>query len=222
MLITVGLTMIWMFYIEPKTYFYAYFDTRPYNIWWFLGSVLAYMFWFDTWFFWSHRWLHDFDILWNKVHYIHHQFKEPSCFAQFSVHPVEAALQGPVGHYMATLFFPFHPVALAVFGFLSSAWAIAAHDGRAGDFNSHYYHHSKGRGRHIYFNLGFLTPFWDWYCGTRWHEDHPQWVQWKERRGKVVFDTRDGTKEGQPNDAYGAYNFSLTAVGSQEGEKKSN
>jgi len=163
-------------------------------------------FWFDTWFYWSHRWLHDFDFLWHNVHYIHHQFKEPSCFAQFAVHPIEAALQGPVGHYMGALFFPFHPAVHSVFGFLGSAWAIAAHDGRGGDFNSHYFHHSKGRGRFIYFNLGYLTPFWDMYCGTRWSENHPHWVEWKQKQGKSIFDTRDGSKAGINNDIYGAYN----------------
>jgi len=203
---TVLLTMLWMYFIEPITYFYGFFVTHEYNWKWFLGSLVAYVFWFDTWFYWSHRWLHDFDILWHKVHYIHHQFKEPSCFAQFAVHPFEAALQGPVGHYLGSLFFPFHPAVLAIFGFLSSAWAIAAHDGRGMDFNSHYMHHSKGRGRFIYFNLGFLTPFWDVFCGTRWSEDHPQWVEWKKKQGKNIFDTRDGSPSGIPNDLFGAYN----------------
>jgi len=44
--------------------------------------------------------------------------------------------------------------------------------------SSHYYHHSKGRGRFVYFNLGYVTPFWDQICGTRWHENHPNWVIW--------------------------------------------
>uniref|UniRef100_A0A7S4PKJ9 Fatty acid hydroxylase domain-containing protein n=1 Tax=Paramoeba aestuarina TaxID=180227 RepID=A0A7S4PKJ9_9EUKA len=167
LLITVVLTICWMYFIEPYTYFFGYFKENEYNIWWFLGSIVAYAFWFDTYFFFTHKWLHEYDWLWHKVHYIHHQYKEPSAFAQFATHPIEAALQGPVGHYCPTLFFPFHPVALAVFGFLSSLWAMAAHDGRWMDFNSHYYHHSKGRGRFNYFNLAFLLPLWDIIYGTR-------------------------------------------------------
>ena len=65
------------------------------------------------------------------------------------------------------------------------------------------YHHSKGRGRKHYFNLGFLTPFWDVVMGTRWTEDHPLWVQWK--KDGAVYDTRDGTPGGVSNDAFGAY-----------------
>ena len=85
----------------------------------------------------------------------HHSYKEPSAFAQFSVHPLESVLQGPFGHFFVQLFFPVHPIQLALMGFLSSAWAFAAHDGRGLDINSHFFHHSKGRGRKYYFNLGF-------------------------------------------------------------------
>ena len=36
--------------------------------------------------------------------------------------------------------------------------------------------------------------------GTRWHENHPLWVEWKdsERKGTVK-DTRDGSLKGVPN-----------------------
>ncbi len=124
-------------------------------------------------------------------------------FAQFAVHPLEAALQGPVGHFCVQLWFPVHPIQLAIMGFLSSAWAFAAHDGRGGDFNSHYFHHSKGRGRVHYFNLGFLTPFWDVVMGTRWSETHPLWLQWKEQERKGTgFDTLDGTLASAPNSVF--------------------
>jgi len=203
--LTVILTVVWMAYGDKHTYFYGYFQNHEYNWKWFLTSFVVYVFWFDTWFYWSHRWLHDFDFLWRNIHLVHHQFKEPSAFAQFAVHPFESALQGPVGHYLATFFFPIHPIALSLFGFAGSVFALAAHDGRRGDLNSHYYHHSKGRGRLCYFNLGYVTPFWDQICGTRWSEDHPLWVEWKQKRGKSLFDTLDGSKIGEHNDIYGAY-----------------
>jgi len=205
MLVTVFGTALWMYAVEPYTYFYAFFQTHEYNVWWFLGGTVAYIFWFDTWFFFTHKWLHEYDYLWYKVHIIHHQFKEPSAFAQFATHPIEAAIQGPIGHYIGTIFFPFHPVALAATGFIASAWAIAAHDGRALDLNSHYFHHSKGRGRWNYFNLGFITPFWDIIYGTRWHPEHPLWQKWQENKNKTMFDTTTGTPEGESNDRYQAY-----------------
>ena len=39
--------------------------------------------------------------------------------------------------------------------------------------------------------------------GTRWSETHPLWVQWK--KDGTVYDTRDGTPNGVPNDDFGAY-----------------
>lgn len=130
LVITVALAVLWMYVGEPRTAFYAYFENHPWSAWWAVGGVAAYVVSFDTWFYWSHYALHEIDWVWHSIHYFHHQYKEPSAFAQFAVHPVEAALQGPVGHFMVQLWFPVHPVQLAVMGFLSSAWAFAAHDGR--------------------------------------------------------------------------------------------
>jgi len=53
--------------------------------------------------------------------------------------------------------------------------------------------------------LGYVTPFWDQICGTRWSENHPLWEQWKSKQGKEIFDTRDGTKAGINNDSHNAY-----------------
>jgi len=182
-----------------------FFETHQYNWKWFLGSVVAYVAVYDTWFYWTHRAIHEVSWFWFNVHYIHHEFKEPTPFAQFAVHPLEGFIHGPLAHQMVTFVFPVHPVALACFGLFGSVWALCAHDGRALDFNSHYYHHSKGRGRLCYFNLGYMTPFWDVVCGTRWHEDHPMWADWKSKRNNQIFDTRDGSRTGTVNDIYGAY-----------------
>jgi len=200
LVVTIFLSILWMYVYEPRTAFYGFFETHEWSLLWGVGACLAYVASFDTWFYWSHFVLHEVDFLWNSVHYFHHSYKEPSAFAQFAVHPLEAALQGPVGHFLVQLWFPVHPIQLALMGFLSSAWAFAAHDGRSMDFNSHYFHHSKGRGRKHYFNLGFLTPFWDVVMGTRWHENHPLWLSWKkgEESGKMA-DTRDGSLSGTAN-----------------------
>ena len=167
LVVTVALAVTWTYVYEPRTPFFAYFETKEnggrgieWNAWWCVGAVAAYVASFDTYFYWSHWLLHEVNFFWDHIHYFHHQYKEPSAFAQFAVHPIEAALQGPIGHFCVQLWFPVHPVQLAVMGALSSAWAFAAHDGRWGDFNSHSNHHTKGRGRKHYFNLGFLTRAW--------------------------------------------------------------
>jgi lathosterol oxidase len=198
--VTILLSLGWMYVGEPRTAFYGYFEAHEWTPWWGVAGLLAYVISFDTYFYWSHMLLHESDFLWRTIHYFHHSYKEPSAFAQFAVHPLEAALQGPIGHFIVQLWFPIHPIQLAILGFLSSAWAFAAHDGRAGDFNSHYYHHSKGRGRKSYFNLGFLTPFWDVVMGTRWHPNHPLWLEWLKLESQgLVADTLDGKPGSTPN-----------------------
>ena len=130
LIITVLLATVWMYAFEPRTPYYGWFEDNKWSMAWGVGAVVAYVASFDTWFYWSHLVLHEVDGLWSTIHRFHHQYKEPSAFAQFAVHPVEAALQGPVGHFLVQLWFPVHPVQLALMGFLSSAWAFAAHDGR--------------------------------------------------------------------------------------------
>ncbi|UJR31096.1 hypothetical protein I4U23_018604 [Adineta vaga] len=160
----------WMYFIEPYLWTTNYFVTHRYTLTWFISNVLVYGFIFDSWFYWTHRALHESQYLWDKIHTTHHAFKNPSAFCQDAVHPLEGLVQGPVGHYLTALVMPVHPIAMAFFGLFTSCYAIAAHDGRLGDFNHHSAHHNKGKGRLHNFNYGLYWPLWDLICGTRYHD----------------------------------------------------
>ena len=149
--------------------YYGYYATHEYTAFDFFLNLAAYMFFFDSWFYWTHRvrralrssarapthpcartglpspglissrprTAHAYQLLhlpwmWKYVHHIHHQFLTPTPFAQDAVHPIEGIVQGPMGHHIITLFVPIHPVAHALFGFLTSVYAIGAHDGTRG------------------------------------------------------------------------------------------
>jgi len=73
---------------------------------------------------------------WRYIHHIHHQFLTPTPFAQDAVHPVEGIVQGPLGHHLITLFTPIHPAAHAFLGFVTSVYAIGAHDGTCHVFSA--------------------------------------------------------------------------------------
>eukprot|EP00729_Bicosta_minor_P010447 gene10447-14825_t len=45
-------TLCWMRWIDPFVWTYGFFDRHEYNVWWFLGGIVPYMFFFDTWFYW--------------------------------------------------------------------------------------------------------------------------------------------------------------------------
>lgn len=83
-----------MYFIEPYLWTTNYFVTHRYTLSWFIFNVTVYGFIFDSWFYWTHRALHESQYLWDKIHTTHHGFKNPSAFCQDAVHPLEGLVQG--------------------------------------------------------------------------------------------------------------------------------
>lgn len=79
---------------------YGYFNTHEYSVSRCVVDVLFYMFAFDTWFWMTHMLLHV-PVFMKYIHKYHHAFVETTGFAQDAVHPFEAVLQGPMGHFFA-------------------------------------------------------------------------------------------------------------------------
>ena len=48
LIVTIGLSIGWMYVGEPRTHFYGYFDTHQWTPLWVLGGLLAYVISFDT------------------------------------------------------------------------------------------------------------------------------------------------------------------------------
>lgn len=177
-------TTFWLWKIDPLTPYYGYYEQNNYGIFEFLMNLFVYLFVFDTWFYWTHRLLHV-TWFWNQIHYVHHQFSEPSAFAQDAVHWFEGLLQGPLGHMLTTLVYPMHPIAVNAFGFLTSIYALLAHDGRILDINDHMKHH-----HYKSCNYGLYWGFWDYICGTRYSRKKfpelyvPSWLRNNEEEVK--------------------------------------
>lgn len=152
----------WMWLIEPHTPYFGYYGTHAYTPFEFVKNLAIYMLVFDTWFYWTHRILH-IPYLFKKIHWFHHQFVEPTAYGQDAVHPIEAIIQGPAGHFLPTLVAPMHPIAISVFGFLTSLYALLAHDGRAMDLNGHMNHHHYKECQ-----FGLYWGLWDYICDTRY------------------------------------------------------
>jgi lathosterol oxidase len=88
---------------------------------------------------------------------------EPSAYAQDAVHPFEAVLQGPMGHFLTTIVYPMNPLLISVIGYMTSIYALCAHDGRSLDLNDHTMHHFYRN-----CNFGLYWGFWDFVFGTRY------------------------------------------------------
>jgi sterol desaturase/sphingolipid hydroxylase (fatty acid hydroxylase superfamily) len=69
-------------YLEPTRYGLAYFVLGP----------LLYMALHDTYFYWTHRLLHQ-PWWFRHAHYTHHESRSPSPWASFSFHPLESVIE---------------------------------------------------------------------------------------------------------------------------------
>ncbi len=152
----------------------VYFSIPDFGTVWFVFSILISLFLHDIYFYATHRLLH---LPWfmKNVHHVHHQSVNPSPFAAFSFHPMEAFLQFAFLPII-TLILPLHPIAIVVFFGYNVLVNILGHSGleffpanfmrsRISNIGNspafHHAHHSKGG------NYGLYSPVWDQLFGTR-------------------------------------------------------
>lgn len=141
---------------------------------WLPVSVLLYLFLHDTYFYWTHRWMHH-PKLFRATHLTHHRSRQPTPWAAFSFHPWEAILSAwllPA----ATFVIPIHVGAvlfLLVFMTVCSVvnhagWEIVPESWMKGllgrvfiTASHHNVHHTNYAA-----NYGLYFRFWDEVMGT--------------------------------------------------------
>jgi len=158
-----------------------YTDWQRFGIAYLPFSFLLLLFLHETYFYWTHRWMHRPGVF-RLVHQRHHLSKVPTAFASFAFHPLEAALEALILPILVLLV-PTHVAVLALFlaimtlsgtinhvgyeifpsGFARHPvfrwWITASH---------HQVHHEQVR-----FNYGLYFNFWDRWMGTQ----HPSYEQ---------------------------------------------
>lgn len=128
----------------------------------------------DTYFYWTHRWLHRPGI-YQRYHLIHHRSLRPSPWASFSFHPVEAVVNAAFLP-LVVLFLPLHPVVILFHLTFMTLTAITNHLGfevlpantlkwPGGKYLISGVHHAQ---HHRYFrvNYGLFLGFWDRWMKT--------------------------------------------------------
>lgn len=113
----------------------------------------------QVWFYFTHRAMHAYPLLYRLVHHVHHRWRETDPVATFYAHPVEnllvtASVLIPVGALQMST-----PLAVA-FAFGVTVNGIAGHCGEALGRNPHHIHHMR---RTVHFGAGMLL---DWLFGT--------------------------------------------------------
>ena len=152
----------------------VYTDVDAWPLWWLPVSVFVYLFLHDTWFYWTHRWMHR-PKLFRVAHAVHHASRPPTAWAAMSFHPWEA-LTGAVVIPVLVLTIPIHVAALGVVLTVMTIMGVTNHmgwelfprwlvQGRAGNWlitASHHQRHHQQYGC----NYGLYFRFWDRLCNT--------------------------------------------------------
>lgn len=167
--------VIYIFLFSPvRNTTQVYRNIHEHSVTWFFISILLVILLHDTYFYWTHRFMH-----WKKifryVHSVHHRSHNPTPWAAYSFHPVEAIIEVGIVPLAAYLL-PLHTAAFGLFGIYMISMNVMGHLGYElfpqrfiqnkwlNLYNSsthHNMHHHYGKANYgLYFNI------WDRLMGT--------------------------------------------------------
>ena len=147
---------------------------HPLPLWYLPVSVLLYLAAHDTWFYWTHRWMHR-PRLFRIAHAVHHASRPPTAWAAMAFHPIEAlsgALVIPLLVFVIPISLPGLAIVLSVMTVMGitnhMGWEIfprSVWQGPLGGWlitaSHHQKHHEAYTG-----NYGLYFRLWDRLCGT--------------------------------------------------------
>ena len=166
---------------EIRSYTTFYLKISDYGwIWFFLAFPVMFIM-HDTYCYWMHRLMHH-PRLFKLFHLVHHRSTNPSPWAAYAFHPLEAIIE--IGIFVVFLFtIPMHALHFFLFFFMSIIYNVYGHLGweiYPKGFNRHWLgkwintsvNHNQ---HHQYFkgNYGLYFLFWDRMMGTI-REDYDQ------------------------------------------------
>ncbi len=151
-----------------------YTRVSDYPLWVLPASLLAYLLAHDTWFYWTHRWMHQ-PRPFKLAHAVHHASRPPTAWAAMSFHPLEA-LTGAVVIPALVFVIPVHVAVLGVVLSIMTLMGITNHMGwevfpqrlvhsPVGRWLITASHHQRHH-EHYRCNYGLYFRHWDRLCGT--------------------------------------------------------
>ncbi|HEY0057267.1 MAG TPA: sterol desaturase family protein [Pedobacter sp.] len=180
---------IGLYVAQRYGYTQLYNDINQFGWAYFAFSILLMMLLHDAWFFFTHRLMHH-PKLYKHIHSVHHQSIDPSPFAAFSFHPLEALIEGSVYVVFAFLF-PVHLMALLGWQLLQMVLNVIGHLGYEiypRGFNTHWLfrwktpsthhnmHHAKFNG-----NYGLYFTWWDKFFKTEFTDYNQTYEKLQDR-----------------------------------------
>ena len=104
-----------------------YTDIGEYPLVYIPLSLFLFLFVHDTYFYWTHRWMHR-PAVFRLMHRTHHYSKQPTPWAAFSFHPLEAIV-GAIAVPLMVFFVPLHVGALMFMLVLMTVTGVLNHTG---------------------------------------------------------------------------------------------
>jgi Delta7-sterol 5-desaturase len=169
-------------WVGPYTKIYDRVSDR--GMAYFLLSIVLAIFIHDTYFYWTHRLMHH-PKLFKVFHLVHHKSTNPSPWAAFAFHPLEAIVEAGIV-FVIVFLIPIHLYALAIFLVFMTVYNVYGHLGYelypawvgkspvAKYLNTsvnHNMHHKLFKQ-----NYGLYFRFWDILMGTT-HEKYEETFQ---------------------------------------------
>ncbi len=177
-----GLVGVFMFEATRNGWTRIYRDVGEFGWAYFFLSLVGTILIHDAYFYWTHRFMH-WKKIFKHVHLVHHRSTNPTPWAAFSFHPLEAIIEAGIVPLVAFLY-PIHAGALLIFLFYMTALNVLGHLGyelfpsgftrkRATLWHNTSTHHNM---HHKYFNCnyGLYFNWWDRFMRTNHPEYHEQ------------------------------------------------
>ena len=151
-----------------------YHDVGEYGWGYFVASLLLVLLIHDAYFYWAHRLMHH-PRIYRHVHLTHHRSTNPTPWAAFAFHPLEAVVEAGIIFFIAFLF-PVHPAVILLFVLVMTIYNVYGHLGwelYPASFAqhpvgrwintsiSHNQHHQQAHS-----NYGLYFLWWDRWFGT--------------------------------------------------------
>jgi len=178
--------------LAKHTKFYT--DIRQHSILWFILAFPVMALMHDTYFYWMHRLIHH-PRLFSIIHLIHHKSTNPSPFAAYAFHPLEAILEA--GIFIVFVFtIPVHLYHLLFFFLFMIVYNVYGHLGwelYPKGFSKHWLgkwintsvnhnlHHQYFKG-----NYGLYFLFWDRIMGTIRPDYDERFEEVKSRKSTIA------------------------------------
>jgi sterol desaturase/sphingolipid hydroxylase (fatty acid hydroxylase superfamily) len=185
----------WLFFFHPSIRETTLLLSTPFElgkIWFFLAFPLMVLI-HDTYFYWTHRLMHH-PALFSWFHLVHHKSTNPSPWAAYAFHPLEAVVE--VGIFVLFVYLlPLHPLHIILFFLFSIIYNIYGHLGfelYPAGFQRHWLgkwiNTSISHNQHHQFftgNYGLYFLWWDRWMGTIRKDYDKQFDEVKSRRASL-------------------------------------